>query len=450
MVALWQEMVAQRQLFTPHDRLLLAVSGGLDSVVLLDLCAKAGYQVAVAHTNFQLRGQESDDDAAFVATLAQHYGVPLHSAVLPVDAAENNVQLQARQLRYAWFDTLCQTESYDFILTAHHLNDSLETVLLNLTRGTGLAGLQGIPERNGRIIRPLLGFSRAQLEAYAQEASLRWRDDSSNASDKYRRNLIRHHVVSQLQVLNPSLEQTFAQTLAQLQGVWQSWLNAVVQPLRDLWQQQGLLAWLPKAPFAAADATAAVTLHQLLRPYGFAFGQVAQIVAALEHPSGTVFESATHRLTLDRETLWVSPLQDEERWQPVVLAAAQPSVSTATYQLSATYSRKPTDFSPKAKPHEAFFDAAAVHFPLTVRLWQVGDAMQPFGLPHRQKISDMLINHKMPMPLKKYQLVLEDAQGELLWLIGIRTAQRAVVSPQTEQLLHLQFQWLVADEKATV
>ncbi|MFT4031014.1 MAG: tRNA lysidine(34) synthetase TilS [Siphonobacter sp.] len=420
-----------KQLCRPTDRLLVAVSGGLDSVVLTELVHQAGFSFGIAHVNFQLRDEESNRDEAFVRNLATHYQVPLFVQYFDTKVIAKqkklSTQLTARALRYEWFEHIRQQEQFDFLVTAHHLSDSFETVLLNLTKGTGIAGLRGIPARNGSIIRPLLFARREQLFSFSQEQHLAWVEDSSNATEHYQRNRIRHQVIPVLKTINPNLETTFRATQERLE-MTERWLRNSLQPLRDVLEQTGEL------PFRVLDSLSEPLLafSELLRPYGFSYDQCKAILEKPPLRAGGHYSSATHRLVRERESWQLALLKTDELTSFSILKD-QSVLHTQTLQLTVNpFENKLTSFS--TDQSLLLVDTQTLAFPLTLRPWQAGDWFCPLGMKgKRQKVSDFLINQKISI-LEKEQIWVLESQGSIVWIVGYRGDDRFKITDTTREI----------------
>lgn len=429
--------ITERQLFLPTDRLLVAVSGGRDSVALLDVLLGLGYQVGIAHCNFQLRGEESMGDEDFVRGLGKQYQVPCYVTRFETAkyAEEKNIsiQLSARELRYAWFAEVLQREAYDYLITAHHLNDNLETVLHRLVRGTGIVGLQGIPAQYDKIARPMLGVSQAEIAQYAQTHQLAWREDSSNAQDKYTRNFLRHNVVPLLKQLNPNLEETFAQTLERLQG-YASHFQASAQALRaQVVRETQQATYLHIAPLLAQTA-GKVFVAELLQPYQFHYEQVQRIWQKMqENAIGTLFFSPTHSLVIDRDHIVLKPKHFESS-QTYLLAHGQASLQTPHFTLSANWQASPD--SP-TDAQNILLDTDTLQFPLEVRRWRAGEFFRPLGMGgKKKKIADFLNDQKVPRNLKPDVWVLCSGE-EIVWVMGFRMAHTFRLTEKTQSITYL-------------
>lgn len=423
--------IEQHRLCRKEDKILLAVSGGIDSMVMLDLFLSAGYTLGVAHCNFQLRGLDSERDEYFVKEVCQIRGIPFYvSRFNTIEYASSNnlsIQLAARELRYAWFNELLEKEKYNHLATAHHLNDSIETVLLNWVHGGAIEGLLGIPVKNSPVIRPLLFASRKMIEAYAAEKKLIWREDASNQTDDYPRNFLRHQVVPKLQALNPALEETFRQGLEKLKAGLALQRLAVDQLTREFFTDDPPRVIIRKELFQKISDP--LMLWYLLRNYHFTPAVCEDMVQAISSQPGKQFFSPTHRLVMDRSTLIITP--HENFWNPVEITPAQTSAALGPWDMAITV------FSGRdipADPDIAVLDKDLLEFPLVWRPWKPGDFFYPLGMEHRKKVSDFLIDSKVPMSDKPHVTVLESA-GQIIWVAGYRIDNRFKVTPATKQAL---------------
>lgn len=431
--------IQSEALFTENEPVLLAVSGGQDSVVMTHLFAQCSYRFAVAHVNFGLRGQEADEDARWVAELARQHQVPFYTKKFATTdyAAEHglSVQMAARQLRYDWFKAVRKREGYARTATAHHLGDQLETTLLNFCQGTGVAGLRGMRMRRGAVVRPLLFATRTEIEAYAQAQRIEWREDRSNASNQYQRNFLRHQVIPLLQTLNPSLLSTYRLTQERLLATEQLLANEVqrleAQCRRDVrdevWLDRQILVDHPQLP---------LVLSELLRPFGFSYMQARRVAHCLRQQAipGKIFTSNKHTLLIDRQHLIISKTSE---------------VSTEVGQIAATDTRvvlPPLTLSMKQhdaagyqvrrRADVAALDADRLSFPLTVRPWRAGDWFCPLGMAHRKKLSDFLIDQKVPRHRKAAVRVVTSGEA-IVWVVGGRIDHRFRVTPQTKKVYEI-------------
>ncbi|WP_210463827.1 tRNA lysidine(34) synthetase TilS [Rufibacter roseolus] len=429
--------ITTHQLASPETRILAAVSGGLDSVVLADVLHRLKFPFAVLHCNFGLRGEESEADELFVRKLAKHYDVPFYSEQFQTQAfAEQegiSIQMAARTLRYQWFEQMRQQLGYDVIATAHHQSDALETVLLNLVRGTGLAGLHGILPQNGNLIRPLLGLTKDDLYDWLVAKRLAWREDSSNESRKYNRNLMRHEVIPVLKKLNPNLEETFTSTLERLQGAEAVFQASVLEMKAKTQRQENGATYLSIAPLQASPAPV-VLLHELLKPFNFSYSQTQEIAAAWEAQSGKTFSSPTHVLVKDREDLVITP-KPLEKFGSVTVPEDATELRFGPYL--AKFTRKPAEgYKVPRSKDVAALDADLVKFPLKLRPWKEGDWFIPLGMNGKKKVSDLLIDRKIPANLKPDVWVLV-SDASLTWVIGQQLDNRFKVTENTQVVLEI-------------
>ena len=423
--------IQQQHLFPTGQQVLLAVSGGIDSVVLTHLMHSAGYPFAIAHCNFHLRPSDCDRDEAFVRKLASNYAVPFHVAHFDTQSHASShhqsIEQAARQLRYDYFEQLLQQHHYAAILTAHHRDDATETFFLNLLRGTGLAGLHGILPVQGHIVRPLLPFSRHDIEDYAAQHQLLHVEDSTNASLDYLRNQVRHQLMPLLRQLQPAADHTLQQTVLHLQSTEQLYL-ALLEPLKaQLLHSQpdgsfilDLSTPLPSPLDQQPQPSIRQQLYfEILKPFGFNADTIANILTASQ--SGKTFQSPSHTAYLDRGRLILHPV--------TAPTESLPSIHIETIS--------PQGFNPKQLPStQAAFDADTVNLPLHLRHWHLGDRFQPLGMPHgTQLLSDYFSDHKYSQPDKQSQLILVDTNDNILWIVHHRTSHPHRITPNTRQIL---------------
>lgn len=427
--------VKSRQLLTADGAVLVAISGGVDSVVLAHLMQESGRQVALAHCNFQLRGAESDADEAFVRDLALRLELPFFVKHFDTRAfAQENglsVQMAARQLRYSWFEEIRRENTFTAIATAHHLNDTVETTLLNLARGTGLNGLTGIPVRNGYVVRPLLFAQRDAIEIYARAQGLAWREDSSNASDDYTRNYIRRHLIPLFQELNPGFLNTAARMMQRLQDLSDN-LQPLLEPLR-MPEPKGQIR-LEKKRLAAFPAPSAL-LYDLLRPYGFTEEQARQAAESQEHIGLELHADSGYRLLVDREALIVCPA--ETTFAPLRIEADDLLLRLPDGSRLGLIPAAPAPPFPDGL-ETILVDAAKLQFPLLLRPWQSGDVFQPLGMKgQHQKLQDFLVNQKIPRFDKSRIWLLLNGDGTAIWVLGLRPDERFKITEATTKALKI-------------
>lgn len=429
--------IRRYRLIGDTDRVLVALSGGLDSVVLLHLLHRLHVDLAAAHCNFQLRGASSTADADFCAALCTKLQVPyFHRAFNTTAEATStgvSVQMAARTLRYTWFLELMHTQGYQALATGHHLNDQAETVLMNLAAGKSARSLRGIPRRNGPVIRPLLEVTREEITAYAHANGLQWQTDQSNETDHYTRNFYRHRIVPLFEAVQPAAVLNISRTAAYQQDWNLLAAERVEQLLHPCFEEQaqGLVLHLQTI---VQHPAAALLLHEALAPYGFEKASVQDILTQAGH-SGKRFLSPTHHLTTDRNRLLITPLPLPP--PPTVrIQAPGESVVFGHYRITATLTTPPT-FQPAPTNSTALLDAEKVQFPLEVRAWKNGDRFYPLGMNNARKLSDFFIDKKIPVP-EKHQIPLVCYGDDILWVAGQRADNRYKVTDATRQLLVLQ------------
>lgn len=430
------QFIEKQQLCRSEDNVLLAVSGGVDSMVMLDLFKRSGISLGVAHCNFRLRAQESDNDEDFVKKKAEQLGVNFHiSRFNTREFAQEkgiSVQMAARELRYNWFEEIREKEGYSQIATAHHHNDSIETVLFNLVKGTGLPGLKGIPLRNARIIRPLMFAWREEIEEYARRQKIEFREDSSNSELKYSRNLIRKKIIPVFEKINPGFEERLLASMERFEDIDKAFEFLVKKDQKDFIFSQGEDIYLKKSYFQHISI-----LHQVLRDYHFNYDQSKQIHARKDTSIGALFHSPTHVLNIDREFLILSSHEENDDtgtiWKKgedqvhvvggILKKAKVDDVDTKLYKDSMV----------------EFFDAQKLHFPLTVRNWKEGDWFIPLGMDGKKKLSDFMIDKKIAVNLKKRIMVLV-SEGSIVWVIGHQIDDRYKVTKDTSEIIKIRYQ----------
>ncbi|MBC6493132.1 tRNA lysidine(34) synthetase TilS [Flavihumibacter stibioxidans] len=443
--------VKQEKLFTRSQRLLVAVSGGLDSVVLCHLLKMGGFDFEIAHVNFQLRGDESERDAAFVIELANQMGVPFHITRQDTMAyaASNkcSVQVAARQLRYQWFEELIRSSGdtakpLECLLTAHHANDNAETVLLNLFRGTGLQGMRGILPVRDKIRRPLLFAAREDLLDFAVKEKIIWVEDSSNISEKYARNFIRLSVIPLVQQQYPSLVGTLNDTAYHFRQVQSFYDHSMATVLRKLIVRKGNEQMVPIGRLRQLPGTEAV-LFSWLNPFGFSSEQTRACLALLDSQtghyidgSGTNLESISFRLLKDRNWLVLSPLESQDNGI-MLLEKDQGQLSLAGGRLE--WETIPyTGQSIPADKNTAFLDAADIVYPLLLRKWKQGDYFYPMGMRKKKKLARFFIDARISRVEKERIRILESAR-KIIWLVGQRIDDRFKITPGTKTVLVMRF-----------
>lgn len=408
-------------------------------MVLLHLFREAGYTVGVAHGNFGLRGNESDGDEAFVSGYCAKHGVPFFSRRFDTKnyAERHGVSLQmaARELRYRWFDELMVEGHYHWLATAHHLNDNVETVLLRWSHGSGLDQLTGIPRKNERAIRPLLFASREMILAYAREAGVTWREDSTNMATNYQRNFIRHEVVPKLKEINPSLENTFQLTLEKLDGALELMRRGLEQLKDSITRQEGKNFLIDKSLMLLLRHPEFVC-YEWLKGIGFDFDRCRQLVAsAASGEVGGRFFSITHVAVVDREHIIISPRNTEE-FHDVLVEEWQDKAALGPWVMH--FHIEPGNRI-SAAADQATIDCSKVKFPLLWRRWKPGDSFRPLGMAKTKKVSDFLVDEQVPLTEKERVTVITSGP-DIIWLAGYRVDDRYKVTKDTRTVLSMKLQ----------
>ncbi len=419
--------------FLKNKKLLLATSGGLDSMVMVDLFKKMTFDIAIAHCNFQLRGIESFGDQNFVQEYADSNNITLFNTQFDTQAFAKDyklsTQVAARELRYNWFYELLETENYDYILTAHHADDNLETFLINLSRGTGLEGFTGIPAQNDKVIRPLLVFSREEILAYAKENNIEWREDSSNASDKYLRNKIRHDLVPILKELNPNFLNSFQKTQAFLQEAEAMAEDASIMVYQQVAKEidntiQFDLKKLTQLPNYKSY------LYQWLKEFGFTAWE--DIYDLVDSQTGKQVVSPEYGLLKNRDFLILSPLVNKEKSETYLIDTKQKEVNFPI-KLSLCKVDDISDVSNKT----IFVDEDKIDFPISIRKWEEGDVFQPFGMNgQRKKVSKFFKDEKLSL-IEKENTWLLCSNNQIVWIIGLRQDERFKIKNTTKNILQI-------------
>lgn len=421
-------------LLTEEDKILVAVSGGIDSMVLAHLYLASGIKPAIAHCNFTLRDADSDGDEAFVRSFAGEHTLTFHTIRFNTSAYASSqgisVEMAARELRYQWFAELLSEHSYDVVAVAHNLNDNVETFFINLLRSTGINGLTGMKPRNGNVIRPLLFATRDEITAYAVARQISFREDYTNAQDIYVRNKIRHKIIPCLREVNPDALSAISSTMKHLTGSAEIINNVVDDISRDLFTASGdeihvsiekLLSLKPERSY----------LFELFRRYGLSPHQTEELQDFISGPVGRILYTASHRVIRDRNDLIITTISAEAVLPAVFGTFKELSESG---RFSSVTVADASSVRPGADPKTAFLDAGLISYPLTYRLWEQGDRFSPLGMTNKKKVSDFLVDNKISRAAKEKIMVL--ASGEdIIWIAGLRIDNNYKVTGSTTRVL---------------
>ena len=430
--------IRENQLVGEGQKILLAVSGGMDSMAMLELFCESGYEVGVAHCNFYLRGKESDDDEAFVREVTRGKRLPFYSKAFDTlaFAGENgiSVQMAARDLRYEYFRQIAQEHGYGLIATAHHLDDQTETFFINLSRGSGIAGFHGIRPKNGKLIRPLMFAHREEIEAYVRNNSIPYREDSSNSSLKYIRNKIRHQIIPLMRDLNPAFDSEIERTITHLSQTEEIFREYIARRKTELFEEHdgSVLLDIDKVKALPAPNT---FLYELIAEFGFNKNDVVSILQSIGKDPGRQFFSATHRLVVDRKKMIIVPVEhsaDEQRTHWIEAGTGEISVPVKLRFSS----HKRSSHKISADKSKASLDLDKLVFPLTLRRWREGDAFIPLGMTNHKKLSDFFIDGKYSL-IQKENCWLLCSGDDIVWVVGDRIDDRFKVTEATEAVLEV-------------
>lgn len=430
-----QQYIIQHQLLSGEKPVVVGISGGADSVALLHILVSLGYKCIAAHCNFNLRGDESFRDEQFTIDFTQRLQVPLCKISFETNkyAQENrlSVEMAARELRYRWFEELLNTYDADAVAVAHHRDDSVETLLINLTRGSGLTGLTGIKPKNGNVVRPLLCVSREDIYTYIEKNGLEYVTDSSNSSDIYTRNFIRLKVIPLLEEINPSVKASLARTANHLYDASLIY-NHSIEEARKVIIQNNRLSISALLSFPAP----ATILYEMLKPYGFSRTVCESIFTVLDKDSGKIFYSSTHRLLKDRSDLLIDVLSGEDN-RAYLINLEDDNVDLPV-ELKPEIVVIKEDYQIEKDKKFAYFDFDKLSFPLVLRHWQEGDWFVPFGMKGKKKISDYFSDKKFSLFDKEKTWLLCSGQ-DVIWIVGERTDNRYRIEKTTKRVLKLKF-----------
>ena len=423
--------------FKSGEKVLVALSGGADSIALLHLFKVNGIEIFAAHCNFNLRGDESDGDEDYVRDFCKSWDIELFVKSFDTVGYSSekgiSIEMAARDLRYAWFDDLLEQHEIDWVATGHHKDDSIETFFLNLLRGTGVRGLSGIKPLTGKVIRPLLGFSRDMIEDYCQLNHLNYRTDSSNLESVYTRNKIRNEIIPLFEQINPSFKETMLMNMAHV-GQVNEFLSNTVEDIKQnlvVEQDDSLLISLRHVNEFKDKK---LVLFEILHPYGFNSSTVSEVVEAVEQDvSGKQFFANEYRLIKDRHNLILLPVKDEEEEKCFYISREEAEV-TAPVALVIEKNLEKDNYVIEKSRFVGQFDEELIEYPLTIRKWEQGDTFRPLGMKNFKKLSDFFIDQKFSLKDKEDVWLLLSG-NDIIWIMGHRTDDRYKITEKTKRVI---------------
>lgn len=442
--------IQQHDLFQTKDHLLLAVSGGVDSVTLCELCRQAGYPFTIAHCNFQLRGEESLRDEEFVKSLAARYGVGILIQRFETGAYAQSrkcsIQVAARELRYTWFKEILEAPASPGktmptrIVTAHHADDNIETVLMNFFKGTGIAGLRGILPKHGNIVRPLLFATKDEIIQFAELSQLNWVEDSSNAKDTYSRNYIRHKLLPVIREIYPQAESNLAGGIERFRDIESIYRDKVNEVTKKLVERKGDELHIPILKLEKTNAPRAI-LYELIHPLGFTSAQIEEVMHLLQSETGRYIVSQTHRVLKNRNWLIIAPLASQQI-SHVIIESGTDNISFPggglTLRTTGQAIGQPRHELPASNPCVAHLDARDISFPLMLRKWKPGDYFYPLGMRKKKKLARFFVDQKLSAIDKEKAWVLE-MDKKIIWVIGMRIDDRFRITDGTREILEIKY-----------
>jgi tRNA(Ile)-lysidine synthase len=444
MVEQFLKYIHDERLFHSSQRILLAVSGGADSMLMLHLFTHAGFSIAVAHCNFNLRGAESDGEEQFVADYCDKHNLAFYVKHFNTEeyALENGISIEmaARDLRYDWFDRLLDKHGLDLLATAHHQDDVIETFLINLSRGSGIKGLSGIQPKSGRIIRPMLFTNRTEILEYCTRLKIGFRTDSSNLDTVYKRNLIRQEILPLLEKVNPAFRRNALKTIGNLHETGQLFQQRINEIKAAVYSEdhQGVMIHIEKL---LAFSPLRTILFELIREFGFQIEQTDDIIQSLNKESGRKFFSDEYRLVKDREYLLISPFVSKP--DPIFYLEEDCSKVNFPLHLSFEKLERTVGFRFSTHPNVVDLDLDKLDFPLILRHWQEGEYFQPLGMTGMKKMSDFFVDEKYSIPEKESAWILASG-NQLVWIVGKRLDDRFKITENTKRILRIK--WLIVND----
>ncbi|MBC7936435.1 MAG: tRNA lysidine(34) synthetase TilS [Rhizobacter sp.] len=447
LVASFKNFISANHLFNKKDHLLIAVSGGADSVVLCELCSQSGYTFSIAHCNFQLRNEESNEDENFVKAIAEKYQAPFFVQKFDTQkyAADHklSIQVTARELRYGWFEEILNLTVNDvlnsplggrggYVLTAHHADDNLETITMNFFKGSGINGLKGILPKNNNIVRPLLFATKASILSFATENNLPYREDSSNSSDKYTRNYFRNQLLPAVEKVFPQVKENLLHNAERFKEINTIYQSAIEKITSKLVFTKGAERHIPVLKLQFTEAMPTV-LYEIIKDYGFTSHQTGEVIKLLSSESGKYVQSSTHRILRNRKWLIVAALNDTSVTH-YLIEQNEKEVNFEAGKIIVQQTGIPAVINTNALT--AQLDSKNIQFPLLLRKWKTGDYFYPLGMTKKKKISRFLIDLKLSL-LQKQEVWVVESNKKIIWVVGYRIDDRFKISGQVQDILTL-------------
>lgn len=429
--------IKENNLLKPNDKILLAVSSGIDSMVMLHLFMECNFKIAIAHCNFCLRDEESDGDQEFIERFAIKNRIPIHinrfDTIKYADNNKQSIQMAARELRYDWFSRLAKDNKYNKIATGHNSNDVAETFLINLSRGTGIHGLTGITIKNGILIRPMLFASRKEIEIYAKEKNIDYREDSSNSDTKYMRNFIRHKIIPLFEKLNPSFLKNINNTTSILKNAEIIYDKKINDIKKNITTTNADLTHIAFEDLKRQEVTPAI-LFEIIQPFGFTFDTAIRMLKNISKQPGATYFSKTHKIIKDRVSYILLRLPENEHEEYLI----NEKQTLFKEVVSLKIERKICDENFKLLRDKSIgiFDAEKLKFPLKIRRWKHGDYFYPFGMRGKKKLSDYFNDQKLSIP-EKENIWLLCSGNDIIWVINHRTDAKHCLTKTTKEIIQI-------------
>ena len=434
----FQIFIDSNKLCNKSDKILLGISGGIDSICMFHLFRQLEFSIGIAHCNFQLRDDESEQDEIFVRNLANEYDIPFFSTRFETkEIAESegiSIQMAARDLRYDWFEEIRSKYDYNYIAIAHNRDDVIETFLINLTRGSGIKGFTGIKSKSEKIIRPLLFASRNEIEEYLDKNNFENREDSSNSSIKYSRNLIRHKIIPLFEKINSRFRETIIENISRLKDTESIYIDNINKTRKLIVREENQRILLNLEKLKQLNPLSNF-LYEILNPFGFSSSQVTDIIESLDGISGKQFFSLTHRLIKDRNDLIIEEISlINEKYYYIDIDTysieSPVKLNISKFELN-------NDFEIIKSNKIGLFDLDKIEFPLVLRKWKKGDYFMPLGMKNLKKISDFFIDNKLSIPEKENAWILESG-NKIIWIVSLRIDERFKITDKTKNILKIE------------